>query len=85
MKSINSAEIHIPLEGFIDKDKELGRLQKELIRINQAIEKLETKLGNPNFSEKAPKHIVTAEREKVVAFLSEQQKIKQQQQLIMDI
>lgn len=47
-------EIFLPLEGFIDLEKEKARLTKEIIFTNQEIEKLTLKLNNESFIKKAP-------------------------------
>jgi len=56
------AEIYVPLEGIIDIDKEVGRLEKELKNIDQDIAKTEAKLHNENFLAKAPPEVITKER-----------------------
>ena len=56
------AEIYVPLEGVIDIDKEIGRLEKELKNIDQDIAKTEAKLKNENFLAKAPPEVIAKER-----------------------
>lgn len=55
----------IPLAGLIDKTAELARLNKELQRQRQEVARLEGKLGNANFTARAPADIVQAERDKL--------------------
>ena len=52
--------------GLIDKDAELARLDKEMGRLRQDIERTEKKLGNPSFVDKAPQAVVQKERDKMV-------------------
>ena len=52
-------EMAIPLEkGLVDFGKEKQRLEKELTKIKAEIEKIEKRLGNEEFVEKAPKEVV---------------------------
>ena len=54
-----SIEMAIPLEkGLVDFKKEKQRLEKELTKIKAEIEKIENRLGNEAFVEKAPKEVV---------------------------
>ncbi|MCP3677309.1 MAG: hypothetical protein GY721_06900, partial [Deltaproteobacteria bacterium] len=39
---------------LIDKDAELGRLDKELGKLSKDIDRAQNKLNNPNFTDKAP-------------------------------
>jgi valyl-tRNA synthetase len=60
-----STTILIPMAGLIDKDAELARLQKELDRRSKEFERLEGKLANANFVNKAPAAVVDKERARV--------------------
>jgi len=62
---VGSMKLLIPLAGLIDKDAELARLDKEMGRLKQDIERTEKKLGNPNFVDKAPEAVVHKERDKL--------------------
>ena len=57
-------EIRVPMAGVIDIEAELARLDKEITRQEQDIAKLDGKLGNAAFTERAPADIVAAERKK---------------------
>jgi valyl-tRNA synthetase len=58
---IPSAEIYIPLAGLIDIDLEKQRLQKELEKIAQLLEKSKRKLSNQEFVKQAPREIIERE------------------------
>ncbi len=58
-------ELVIPLEGLIDVDKEIERLTREKERLEKLIEGQKRKLSNANFTERAPAHVVQAERDKL--------------------
>ncbi|MGE8720606.1 valine--tRNA ligase [Leptospira terpstrae] len=57
-------EIFLPLEGIFDFEKEKQRLEKEKKQIQLEMEKLESKINNPAFLEKAKQDVVEKEREK---------------------
>ena len=57
--------IYIPLEGLIDKQAEISRLDKAITKIGAEISRLETKINNPGFYNKAPEAVVEKEREKL--------------------
>ncbi len=59
---VGGMEILVPMAGLIDKDAELARLNKEATRLEQNIGKLEVKLSNPAFVDKAPAEVVEKER-----------------------
>ena len=44
---------------------EIGRLRKEIERVGKEVERAEKKLANPNFVERAPEEVVSAERDKL--------------------
>jgi valyl-tRNA synthetase len=57
--------ILIPMAGLIDKDAELARLHKELDKRSKEFTRLEGKLANANFVNKAPAAVVDKERARV--------------------
>ncbi|MCS6885317.1 MAG: valine--tRNA ligase [Acidobacteriota bacterium] len=59
---ITGIDIAIPLEGLIDLDKERERLKKELLKIETEAEKLQARLANPNFVERAQPEVVEQSR-----------------------
>jgi len=60
-------EILIPMQGLIDKDAELARLDKEIQKLNQEHVRIAGKLSNSRFTEKAPAAVVEKERAKLSA------------------
>ena len=48
----------MPLKGVIDISKELGRIGKELVKIEGEMEKIFNKLNNESFREKAPEDVI---------------------------
>lgn len=58
------ADIYVPLQGLIDVDKEIARLKKELSNIEKDLVKVQSKLRNEKFLNKAPAEIVEKEKGK---------------------
>ena len=57
-------ELIVPLAGLIDVEKECARLNAELDALEKQLTALEARLANPGFVDRAPAHIVDAERAK---------------------
>ncbi|MGB2360896.1 MAG: valine--tRNA ligase [Luminiphilus sp.] len=57
-------EIRVPMAGVIDIEAELKRLDKEIERQEKEVAKLDGKLSNKSFTERAPSDIVEAEKHK---------------------
>ena len=75
-------KILIPLSGLIDKDAELARLEKEIGRLRQDVERTEKKLQNPAFVDKAPDAVVQKERDKMAQSLAALQDLAAQAEKI---
>ncbi|WP_251047372.1 valine--tRNA ligase [Planococcus sp. ISL-110] len=61
---VSGAELFMPLEGLIDIDAELARLQKELEKWAKEVQLVSGKLSNERFVSKAPEAVVAEERAK---------------------
>jgi valyl-tRNA synthetase len=62
---VGEMKVLIPLAGLIDKAAEEKRLQKEVGRYQAEVGRIEKKLSNPNFVDKAPEAVVQKERDKL--------------------
>ncbi len=62
---VGEMKLLIPLSGLIDSDAELSRLEKEIGKLKGEIERIEVKLSNPGFVDKAPEAVVRKERDKL--------------------
>ncbi len=62
---VGELEILVPLAGLIDKNSELERLNKEIDKRSKEIARLNGKLTNANFVDKAPADVVEKERQKL--------------------
>lgn len=70
-------EIFVPLKGLIDVDAELGRLNKEMTRIEKDLSFVNKKLANEDFISKAPKEVVEENKNKSTEYLDKLQAIQQ--------
>jgi len=61
---VTGAEIYVPLEGVIDFDIEVKRLEKELVDIEKDLERTSRKLSSEGFLKKAPPEVVEKEKGK---------------------
>ena len=61
---MKDVEIYLPLTGIIDFAVERARLEKEIARVSGELEKVEKKLGNPSFIEKARPDVIEKEKAK---------------------
>jgi len=67
---VGQLKVLVPMAGFINKDAELARLNKEIEKLSKEITKITDKLSNEKFVSNAPVEVVAKERERI-AELSE--------------
>ena len=60
----HAARLFMPLAELVDLENEKARIEKELKKNRAELDKLEAKLGNPGFVNKAPAHVVEAEQDR---------------------
>lgn len=77
---VTGAEVFLPLEGLIDFEKEIARLEKELEKWNSEVALVQKKLSNKGFVEKAPAHLVEQERKKEKEYLEKRQMVEERLQ-----
>ena len=65
----------LPLKGVIDLAAERARLAKEMQKADADIARVDAKLNNPKFMERAPEDVVEEEKEKREEAVSRKQKI----------
>jgi valyl-tRNA synthetase len=85
MALVGELRILIPLAGLIDKDAELKRLQKEMGKLHQELEKCQTKLNNPNFLTRAPQEIIDKEQQRIAEMNASLQQLNAQAERIRAI
>ena len=71
-------ELCIPLAGLIDVEQEVARIGKRIEQLTKEIARIDGKLGNPNFADKAPADVVAKEKEKLSAYQTELGKMQEQ-------
>jgi valyl-tRNA synthetase len=73
---LNGVTVYMPFKGLLDLDKEMAKVRKEIENSLKEEQRLETKLNNPGFVNKAPEAVVAKEREKLEAVRSRLQSLK---------
>ena len=62
---LSGATVLIPLEGLVDTTAERARLERELKECLDNLQRLTQRLGNADFTTKAPEDVVERERERL--------------------
>ncbi|WP_418790757.1 valine--tRNA ligase [Phosphitispora sp. TUW77] len=70
-------EIFIPLRDLIDIDKEIARLQKELDVLEKELLRVNGKLSNKGFLDKAPDDVVEKEKVKLAGFMEKKNTLEE--------
>jgi valyl-tRNA synthetase len=82
---IGDMKILIPMAGLIDKEAELARLEKEIQKIKNDLPRVEGKLNNPTFVDKAPQDVIDKEKVKLADLNSSLNNLEQQQRKIQSL
>ena len=61
--TLEGVDVYLPFAGFVDVEKEIVRLDKEQEKTQSDLAKLEQRLSNPEFVERAKPEVVERERE----------------------
>jgi valyl-tRNA synthetase len=72
---LKDIEVHMPLDGLIDTDKETLKLSKEKQKLEGFIKGVNAKLENVKFVENAQEEVVALEREKLESSVAKLQKV----------
>ncbi|MDN6161753.1 MAG: valine--tRNA ligase [Atopostipes sp.] len=75
---IKGAELFLPLEGLVNVEEEISRLNKELEKWQSEIDRAAGKLANESFVSNAPENIVQEERDKKAEYEKRYQSVKEQ-------
>lgn len=82
---VSGTEIYLPLEGLIDIKAEIERLEKELVKWNKEVARVEGKLTNERFIEKAPEKVIAEERLKEKDYLAKKAKVEERIQTLREV
>jgi valyl-tRNA synthetase len=82
---VGELKILIPMAGLIDKVAELARLEKEIQKIKNDLPRVEGKLSNPTFIDKAPPEVIDKEKAKLTDLRSTLNNLEQQQAKIQSL
>ena len=72
---VKEVEVILPLEGMIDLDKEIERMEKEIEEMEFEIKRAEGKLNNEGFVNNAPADLVEGEKEKLKEYKEKKEKL----------
>ncbi|WP_034671933.1 valine--tRNA ligase [Ectobacillus panaciterrae] len=73
---VTGAELFLPLEGLLNLDEEISRLEKELKKLDAEVERVQKKLGNEGFVKKAPAQVIEEERKKEQDYLEKREAVR---------
>ena len=73
---LDEMTIVLPLAGIIDFAEERARLDKELKRLSGEIDRIDKKLGNAQFLEKAPEEVIAEQRERRADYEAAAEKVR---------
>ncbi|MCF7825988.1 MAG: valine--tRNA ligase [Candidatus Marinimicrobia bacterium] len=62
---VEKMELFVPLEGLIDLEKEIERLEQEIVATEGFLKSVQGKLANKSFVDRAPEAVVAKERDKL--------------------
>jgi valyl-tRNA synthetase len=74
--ALDEMTVVLPLAGTIDFAEERARLDKELKRIAGEVDRIDKKLGNAQFIERAPEEVVAEQREKRADYIASADKVR---------
>ncbi len=75
---IKGADLFLPLEGLVDIQEEISRLNKELEKWASEIKRAAGKLQNERFVQNAPEHVVQEERDKEAEYKKRYASVEEQ-------
>jgi valyl-tRNA synthetase len=82
---VGNMKVLVPMAGFINKDAEIARLNKEIEKLGKEISKITDKLANEKFVSNAPAEVVTKERERIAEFTAAINNLQEQLQKIQSM
>ena len=80
-----NVQVFVPLDGLIDADEEIRRLEKQINDIGKSVATLEKKLTNPRFIERAPEEVVQKDRNRIEKERSRAEKLQENLSKLMEL
>ena len=74
---LSGATVYLPLAGLINIEEEIARLEKELAKFTQEVQRVQGKLANERFVANAPEEVVAQERSKEADYLEKQKAVQE--------
>ena len=82
---LGGLEILVPLEGIIDKDAEIGRLERQIGKLEKDLVRSRVKLENPSFRDRAPVEVVEKERRRAAEVEASIDKLEAQLEMLRSL
>jgi valyl-tRNA synthetase len=73
---LTGLEMYLPLEGLLNIDEEIKRLEKEAEKYAKEVERVQKKLSNEGFMKKAPEKVIAEERAKETDYQEKYDNVK---------
>jgi valyl-tRNA synthetase len=73
---VTGVELILPLQGLINIDEEIARLQKELAKLDKEVERVQKKLSNQGFIAKAPESVIEEEKAKEKDYVEKREAVQ---------
>src|SRR5205085_2248461 len=73
--AIGAMTLVVPLEGLVNMQAEITRLDKEIKRLGAEVDKANAKLANANFVANAPAEVVAQEKDRIARFGTEREQL----------
>ncbi|NDV19652.1 valine--tRNA ligase [Pseudodesulfovibrio sp. JC047] len=74
---VQGNEVSVPLEGVVDFESELARLDKNMVKLEKTMKGVSGKLANPGFVNNAPEAVVEGEKRKLAEMDEEKTKLSE--------
>jgi valyl-tRNA synthetase len=73
---VGSAEVFIPLDSPAEIERLKERWRKQLAKVEEELSRLQARLSNPQFREKAPAEIVEQTKERIAELMRQKENLK---------
>jgi valyl-tRNA synthetase len=73
---VGSAEVFIPLGSVAETEKLKERWRKQLVKVEEELARLQARISNPEFVQKAPAEIVERTKERILELVKQREHLK---------